>query len=66
MKNNKQTDISVIKRKNRFFSNFRCIMQIERLSKKSILTAFEQQELTYFNNRLSQINIESYMEEKPC
>lgn len=66
MKNNKLTDISVIKRKNRFFSWVRCSKQVEYLSKKSILTKFEEQQLEFFKDRLTQINIEAYMEASPC
>tara|TARA_Y100000590_G_scaffold303218_1_gene341865 strand:+ start:5625 stop:5825 length:201 start_codon:yes stop_codon:yes gene_type:complete len=66
MNNNKQTNISEVRRKNRLFSRLRCIMQIERLSKKTIMTAYDKQQLTYHNQRLAQINVESYMEGLSC
>jgi len=66
MNNNKQTDSMSNKRKNRLFSRDCCENQIKKLTSKKINTDFELLQIGYLKNRITQFNIESYMEGYPC
>lgn len=62
MNNSIKQQISQNKRKNRLISYTKCKNQLQKLIDKKTKSSFEIQQINYFHYRLTQINIQAYME----
>jgi len=60
MNNNKQINISEIRRKNRLISYANCEKQLQKLLNKKILSTFEITQVNFFQRRLARINTEAF------
>ena len=67
MKNNKQIGISKQKRIKRLKLSYeQCHNSLTKLINKKVKTAFDLNEIDFFNNRLTKIRLDYYMEGVPC